>query len=92
MPISSNKRQVRRFLGAVGYYGRYICNFAQVTLPLTSVLKKGCTFKWTHACDDVFQSLMDVLCSYPALMAPNFHRSFKLACDVSGFAAGSTLL
>ena len=92
MPVPSGKRQVRRFLGTVGYYRRYICNFAELALPLTDLLKKGKNFDWTRECEDSFQSLKKVLCSYPILRAPNFSKPFKLACDASDLAAGSALL
>ena len=92
MPVPSTKKQVRRFLGAVGYYRRYICNFADIALPLTDMLKKGHKFVWSEACQEAFQSLKDVLCSYPVLKVPSFSKPFKIACDASAFAAGSALL
>ncbi len=92
MLVPSNVRQVRRFLGVVGYYRRYICNFADVALPLTDLLKKGERFVWSRECQDSFQNLKNVLCSHPVLKAPDFTKRFKLACDASGFALGSALL
>lgn len=87
-----NKRQVRRFLGTVGYYRRYISNFAELALPLTDLLKKGKSFAWTQNCQQSFQSLKNVLCSHPILKAPDFSSPFKISCDASDQAAGSVLL
>lgn len=92
IPAPTNRRQIRRFLGTVGYYRRYILNFASLALPLTELLKKGTPYKWSQECEKSFQSLKDVLCSQPVLRAPDFNRPFKLACDASDLAAGSVLL
>ena len=35
MPIPTNRRGVRTFLGMVGYHRKFCCNFAQIALPLT---------------------------------------------------------
>ena len=90
--VPCNKRQVRRFLGTVGYYRRYISNFAELALPLTDLLRKNKSFVWTQDCEHSFKSLKDALCAYPILRAPNFSLPFKLACDASDQAAGSVLL
>ena len=92
MATPSTKRQVRRFLGAIGYYRRYIKNFAQLASPLTDLLKKNHTFKWSQLCQDAFQSLKKVLVSYPILKSPDFSQGFKLACDASDTAVGAVLL
>ena len=92
MEVPHTKRQVRRFLGAVGYYRRYVKNFADLSVPLTELLKKGQTFKWTDQCEESFRSLQRVLCSSPVLTSPNFERGFKLACDASNVAVGAVLL
>ena len=92
MAPPTNKRQVRRFLGTVGYYRRYVCNFASLALPLTDLLRKNVKFHWSNDCELAFQSLKDVLISHPVLRAPDFGKPFKLACDASNLAAGSVLL
>ena len=92
MEVPHTKRQVRRFLGAVGYYRRYVKNFADLTFPLTELLKKGQAFKWTDQCEESFRNLQRVLCSSPVLASPDFDKTFKLACDASNVAVGAVLL
>lgn len=41
-----NVRDVRAFLGLVGYYRRFIKDFAQIAKPLTELTKKDFEFKW----------------------------------------------
>ena len=35
------KKQIRSFLGMVGFYRRFIPQFAEIALPLTNLTKKG---------------------------------------------------
>ena len=59
---------------------------------MTQLLKKYCQFEWTHECAEAFEKLKEVLCNYPVLRMPDFHRSFELATDASDKAAGGVLL
>ena len=40
-PCLATKKQVRSFLGFVGYYRNHIPAFAEISAPLTDLLKKG---------------------------------------------------
>jgi hypothetical protein len=40
-------QEVRGFLGCVGYYRRFIGNYAKVATPLTELLKRETKFIWT---------------------------------------------
>ena len=40
-PRPTTKKQVRSFLGLVGYYRDHIPAFAEISAPLTDLLKKG---------------------------------------------------
>jgi len=43
---------VRQFLGLAGYYRRFIPNFAELTIPLTDLTRKGASdpVQWTEHC------------------------------------------
>ena len=42
-----NVQEVRGFLRCVGYYRRFIGNYAKVAVPLTELLKRKTEFTWT---------------------------------------------
>ena len=91
-PTPTCKKTVRQLLGAVGYYRKFIRNFAQITAPLTDLLKKNVSFVWSPACDDAFQKLKMILTNPPVLLAPDFSREFIVAVDCSDIGMGSVLL
>ncbi|GFY41659.1 retrovirus-related Pol polyprotein from transposon 297 [Trichonephila inaurata madagascariensis] len=56
-PISTNKTQVRAFLGLAGYYRRYIPEFSVIAAPLTDLLKgqnRKLTVDWNSSCQNAF--------------------------------------
>ena len=40
-------KQVHQFIGFVGYYRRFIPNFAGLLEPLVTLTRKGTVFAWT---------------------------------------------
>ena len=68
-PQPETKKQVRSFLGLVGYYQKYIPNFSQVAAPLTDLTKKQCFNRviWTDTCEQTFRLLKAALVKQPVL-------------------------
>jgi len=58
-PKPDTKRQVRSFLGLVGFYRRFIPNFAHIALPLTDLTRKGelNRVSWSDAMSKHFKPL-----------------------------------
>ena len=90
----TTKKQVRSFLGLVGYYRKFIPNFSTVAAVLTDMTRKGMPSKvvWSSAAEVVFKSLIDSLCNKPILCLPNFELDFVLRTDASDFGLGAVLL
>lgn len=86
------KREVRRFLGMVGYYRSFCRNFSDVVLPLTNLLRNNTEFVWSGDCESAFQNTKALLCNSPVLIAPDFELPFKLEVDASATGAGAVLL
>ncbi|XP_068240411.1 uncharacterized protein [Palaemon carinicauda] len=89
--VPENRRGIRRFLGMVGYYRRFVLNFADVANPLTNLLKKGQRFCWTAECQDAFDKLKSTMINTPILKTPNFKEPFCLAVDASDVGVGAVL-
>jgi transposase InsO family protein len=90
-PIPTNQKDIRAFLGLLGYYRRFIKDFAKITKPLTSLLKKDVNFQWTEIEDKCFDYLKKILITEPILQYPDFNREFVLRTDASNFALGAVL-
>jgi hypothetical protein len=90
-PRSSNLRTLRRFLGMVGFYARFIPEFSAKAAILHGLKKKGACFVWGSEHNSAFESLKTALCEAPILQIPDFEREFVLATDVSDIAVSAVL-
>nr|XP_054601704.1 retrovirus-related Pol polyprotein from transposon opus isoform X1 [Nothobranchius furzeri]XP_054601706.1 retrovirus-related Pol polyprotein from transposon opus isoform X1 [Nothobranchius furzeri] len=91
-PVPKTWRELRRFIGMVGYYRCFCKNFAVVASPLTDLLSPQVSFKWTTAAQGAFENCKLLLCSAPVLKAPDLTRPFKLEIDASDVGMGAVLL
>lgn len=91
-PVPNTRRELRRFLGMVGYYRSFCRNFSSVVSPLTTLLSPSKSFMWNAECQYAFESVKALLCNSPVLQAPNYERSFQLEVDASNVGAGAVLL
>ena len=73
----------RHFLGLVGFYRKFIPFFADITVCLNKLIRKGVAFKWTKQCEDDFKFLKSELVKMPALQYPNPNKQFNLFTDAS---------
>jgi len=87
-----NVKQLQSFLGAIGYYRKFIHNYSSIAKPLYKLLKKGISFEWTSAQEESFQSLKDKLLSAPILQIPDFDKPFLIRTDASYAGIGGVLL
>lgn len=78
----TNVKEVRGFLGCVGYYRRFIKDFAKVAMPLTTMLKKGSEFDPTPSRQSAFDELKKRLLEAPVLITPNWTKDFHVYVDV----------
>ena len=68
-------------------------DFAKISAPLRSLIKKDTVFLWTEACETAFAELKCLLTAAPVLAYPRFgpDRSFVLETDASGIGLGAVL-
>ena len=84
-------KAVRQFIGFVGYYRRFVKNFAGLAEPLVSLTRKGALFVWTDQQQTAFDALKACLLSAPILGFPTEEGRFVLDTDASLFAIGGVL-
>ena len=84
-------KQVRAFLGLVGYYRKFIKGFSQVASPLNELTKKDAVFKWSQECEEAFQHLRNALINPPILAYPNYNSPYILETDASHTGVGMVL-
>ncbi|XP_071503098.1 uncharacterized protein [Diadema antillarum] len=93
-PRPRTKKQLRSFLGLVGYYRRFIPNFAAIAAPLTDRTKKGepTVIRWGDAEEMAFNTLKKKLEKEPILHLPDLDAPFILRTDASDIGLGAILL
>ena len=91
LPVPTNVKDVRSFLGHVGFYRRFIQDFSKIATPLTALLCKEVKFDFTPKCAKAFQEITKALITAPVVQAPDWNLPFGIMCDASDFAVGVVL-
>ncbi|XP_024041924.1 uncharacterized protein LOC112099055 [Citrus clementina] len=91
LPQPKTVRDVRSFLGHVGFYRRFIKNFSAISKPLCNLLLKDAPFEWNDDCQKSFEKIICLLTSAPIMQSPDWSLPFELMCDASDFAVGAVL-
>ncbi|GFR70659.1 zinc finger protein [Elysia marginata] len=89
-PRPKTKKEVRAFLGLVGYYKEFVPNFAAICAPLSDLVRKGQpnTVNWSDSQEKAYNSLKFAVTSKPILQLPDINKRFILRTDTSGRGLG----
>lgn len=90
-PVPKNIKQLRGFLGLIGYYLRFIKQHATIVAPLTNLLKKD-AFKWFLEAENAFEAFKKTMTSTPVLRLTDFAQPFVLEIDASNIGVGTVLM
>jgi len=89
------KKELRKLLGAFGYYRQYIPHFAEIAKPLTDLthqhVPNNIVPRWSVDCQAALERLRAAQVSSHVLHMPIVGKPFTLHTDASGRAVGATL-
>ena len=91
MPIPQNAKQVKQFLGLVGYYRKFVLCLSDIARPLTQLTRKNEGFNWSTECVKCFHMLKDYLQEAPILRYPDPTANYILYTDASKYAYAGVL-
>ena len=91
MPVPQNAKQVKQFLGLVGYYRKFVPHFSDIARPLMQLTQKNEGFNWTTECNKCFHMLKDYLQEAPILRYPDPTADYILYTDASKYAYAGVL-
>ena len=73
-----NVDKAHQILGLLGYYRSFIPAFANITLPITSLLKKNTPFIWSYKCQPALEYLKEIFYNKPLLQFPDPNKPYVL--------------
>ena len=91
MQPPTTPKQVRAFLGLVGYYRKFIKGFAKIAKPLTLLTRQQVKFDWTLEHHTTFLHLKEAIVEAPILHYPNPNKKYIVYTDASDDACRAQL-
>lgn len=92
MPAPKDKQGVRRLLGVVNYFRKYLPALSDKTALLRSLVKESSVFEWTTAHEHEWDQICAALTNPPLLALFDEKRNTKITADASGTGIGAALL
>ena len=92
-----NVNTVRKFLGFVNYYRKFIKDYSKIARPLYDLVsgdnakKRTNPVEWSEAAEEAFQTLIEKCTTAPVLGYADFSLPFELHIDASGIGLGAIL-
>ena len=92
-----NVHTVRRFLGFVNYYRKFIKDYSKIARPLYNLIsgdnvkRRTNPVEWSDEAERAFQTLIDKCTQAPILAYADFSLPFELHIDASGIGLGAVL-
>ena len=91
MPALEDMKEIKQFLGLTGYYRKFVPRFADISRPLTALMKKETKFVWTTECQKSFELLKSFLCGEAILKYTDTSKPYTLYTDASKYGWAGVL-
>lgn len=91
LPTPSNIKEVRRLLGKVNYYRKYIPNCTKLLTPITRLTRKNTPFDFNNDCKNAFNKVLRLLSEPPILTIYNKDKTCHVFVDASRKGIGAVL-
>jgi len=91
-PIPKTIKQIKQFLGMVGYFRSSINNYTNIVQPLINLTKKDVKFVWSAECQKAFDFIQHELLLKPTLKPIDPYKRFYLVTDAPKCAISAILL
>ena len=86
MPPPKTPKEIKQFLGLIGYYRKFVPRFSDLAQPLNALTRKDVEFEWTPICQESFELLKASLMTDPILTYPDPNLPYVLFTDASKYA------
>ncbi len=83
MKAPTTAKEVRRFLGAYGFYWKHVPSFVKIAALLTNLTRTDTTFKWTEQWQHSFKQLKACLMDTLILVKAQVNQPFVLITETS---------
>ncbi|KAH9244953.1 hypothetical protein BASA81_017601 [Batrachochytrium salamandrivorans] len=90
-PTPGKVHDIQVFLGFTNFYRRFVPNYAKITQPLTSLLKKDSMFAWSADTEASFTRLKESFRDNVVLTHADETKEFLVEVDASDFAVAGVL-
>lgn len=90
-PIPKTKTEIKSFTGLLGYYRRFIKDYAKILKPMTKCLAKDEQVIIDKEYKECFEKCKNLLSNDPILQYPDFTKPFIVTTDASNYAIGAVL-
>ena len=91
MPRPKTPKEVKQFLGLIGYYRKFVPRFSDIARSLTNLTRHDTEFIWTEKCDKTFKHLKELLTKHLILRYPDPGHGYTLFTDASGIGWAGVL-
>ena len=86
MPPPKTPKEIKQFLGLIGYYRKFVPRFSDLAQPLNALTRKDVEFEWTPICQESFELLKASHMTDPILAYPDPNLPYVLFTDASKYA------